>query len=171
MTNQRATNEEKEQRINYAADQLAKGERSMVIVKKLSKLTTPFRNDGSVTAGNSSGVNDGAAALIIASEDAIRKNNLKPIARIVNAASSGVEPRIMGMGPVSATEKVLKKSNIKLNQIDTVEINEAFAAQVLACTRELGIQDDDPRINPNGGAIALWSSFRNVRNKISFVSV
>jgi len=123
-------------------------------LEKLSKLSTPFRNDGSVTAGNSSGVNDGAAAIIIASEDAIKKNNLKPIARIVNAASSGVEPRIMGMGPVSATEKVLKKSNMKLNQIDTVEINEAFAAQVLACTRELGIQDDDPRVNPNGGAIA-----------------
>ena len=123
-------------------------------LEKLSKLSTPFKNDGSVTAGNSSGVNDGAAALIIASEDAIKKNNLKPIARIVNAASSGVEPRIMGMGPVSATEKVLKKSNMKMDQIDTVEINEAFAAQVLACTRELGIQDDDPRINPNGGAIA-----------------
>ena len=123
-------------------------------LEKLSNLPTPFKSDGSITAGNSSGVNDGAAALIIASEDGIRKNHLKPIARIVNAASSGVEPRIMGMGPVSATEKVLYKSKLKMDLIDTIEINEAFAAQVLACTRELGIQDDDPRVNPNGGAIA-----------------
>ena len=123
-------------------------------LEKLSSLPTPFKKNGSITAGNSSGVNDGAAALIVASEEAIKRNNLKPIARIVNATSSGVEPRLMGMGPVSATEKVLKKSKLKIDQIDTIEINEAFAAQVLACTRELGIQDNDNRVNPNGGAIA-----------------
>ena len=123
-------------------------------LEKLSSLPTPFKKNGSVTAGNSSGVNDGSAALIIADEDIIKKYNFKPIARIVSAASSGVQPNVMGVGPVTATEKVLKISGLKIDQIDTIEINEAFAAQVLACTRELGISDDDNRVNPNGGAIA-----------------
>lgn len=123
-------------------------------LEKLSSLPTPFKQDGSVTAGNSSGVNDGAAALIIANEEMIKKNNLKPVARVLGAASSGVLPNIMGVGPVTAAKKVLKKNNLKIDKIDTIEINEAFAAQVLACTRELGISDDDERINPNGGAIA-----------------
>ena len=123
-------------------------------LEKLSSLPTPFKKNGSVTAGNSSGVNDGSAALIIADEDIIKKYNFKPIARIVSAASSGVQPNIMGVGPVTATEKVLKISGLKIDQIDTIEINEAFAAQVLACTRELGISDGDIRVNPNGGAIA-----------------
>ena len=99
-------------------------------------------------------MNDGSAALIIANEEMIKKNNLKPVARILGAASSGVLPNIMGVGPITAAKKVLKKNNLKIDKIDTIEINEAFAAQVLACTRELGISDDDERINPNGGAIA-----------------
>ena len=123
-------------------------------LEKLSSLPTPFKMNGSVTAGNSSGVNDGSAALIIADEDIIKKYNFKPIARIVSAASSGVQPNIMGVGPVTATQKALKISGLKIDKIDTIEINEAFAAQVLACTRELGISDDDNRVNPNGGAIA-----------------
>ncbi len=123
-------------------------------LEKLSSLPTPFKQGGSVTAGNSSGVNDGSAALIIANEEMIKKNNLKPVARILGAASSGVLPNIMGVGPITAAKKVLKKNNLKIDKIDTIEINEAFAAQVLACTRELGISDDDERINPNGGAIA-----------------
>lgn len=121
---------------------------------KLAQLPTPFKENGTITAGNSSGVNDGSAALIIANQEAIKKNGLNPIARIVKAASAGVEPRIMGIGPISSTKKVLRESNLEINQMDIIEINEAFAAQVLACTRELGINDDDERINPNGGAIA-----------------
>ena len=114
-----------------------------------------FKKDGSVTAGNSSGLNDGAVALLMASEQAVITNNLKPIARIVGAAVAGVEPRIMGIGPVYASEKVLKRTGLTLDQMDVLELNEAFAAQVLACTRKMGLADNDPRINPNGGAIAL----------------
>jgi len=124
-------------------------------IEALSGLRAAFKKDGSVTAGNSSGLNDGAAALLVASEDAVKKNNLKPLARIVGAAVAGVEPRIMGIGPVYASKKVLERSGLTLDQMDILELNEAFAAQVLACTRELGIADDDERINPNGGAIAL----------------
>jgi len=123
----------------------------------LAKLRPAFRADGkgSVTAGNSSGVNDGAAALIIAGDQAVKDMGLTPRARIVATAAAGVEPRVMGMGPVPATQRVLKQAGLTLDQMDVIELNEAFAAQSLACLRELGIADDDPRVNPNGGAIAL----------------
>jgi acetyl-CoA acyltransferase len=121
----------------------------------LAKLRPAFKKDGSVTAGNSSGLNDGAAALLVASEDAVKKYNMKPLARIVGAATAGVEPRIMGIGPVYASQKVLERTGLTLDQMDILELNEAFAAQVLACTRKMGVADDDERINPNGGAIAL----------------
>ncbi|MBF0695341.1 MAG: 3-oxoadipyl-CoA thiolase [Flavobacterium sp.] len=121
----------------------------------LSKLRAAFKSGGSVTAGNSSGLNDGAAALIVASSEAIEKYNLKPLARIVSSAVVGAEPRIMGIGPVEAANKALAKAGLTLDQMDIIELNEAFAAQVLACTRAWGIADDDPRLNPNGGAIAL----------------
>ncbi len=124
-------------------------------IETLAGLRPAFKKDGSVTAGNSSGLNDGAAALLIASEDAVKKYNLNPIARIVGAAVAGVEPRIMGIGPVYASEKVLKRSGLTLDQMDILEMNEAFAAQTLACVRKMGVADNDPRINPNGGAIAL----------------
>lgn len=121
----------------------------------LSKLRPAFKTDGTVTAGNASGLNDGAAAVLVASEMAVSKHSLKPLARIVSSAVVGVEPRIMGIGPVNATKKALQKAGLTLDQMDIIEINEAFAAQALACTRSLGLQDNDPRINPNGGAIAL----------------
>ncbi len=121
----------------------------------LAKLRAAFRKDGSVTAGNASGVNDGAAALILASEQAAKKHGLTPRARIVGAATAGVPPRIMGIGPAPATRKVMEKTGLSIDDMDVMEFNEAFAAQALACTRDLGIADDDPRINPNGGAIAL----------------
>ena len=122
---------------------------------KLAKLATPFRKDGCITAGNAAGINDGAACLIIANEQAIKKYNLKPIVRIVAGTTVGVEPRIMGIGPFSATDKVLKMSQWEKDDLDVIEINEAFASQGLASLRLLGINDDDPRVNPNGGAIAL----------------
>lgn len=121
----------------------------------LAKLRPAFKKDGSVTAGNASGLNDGAAALLVASEDAVKRYNMKPLARIVGAATAGVEPRIMGIGPVYASQKVLERTGLTLDQMDILELNEAFAAQVLACTRKMGVADDDERINPNGGAIAL----------------
>ena len=121
----------------------------------LAKLRPAFKKEGSVTAGNASGLNDGAAALLIASENGLKNNQLKPIARIVSSAVVGVEPRIMGIGPVMASRKALEKAGLGLDQMDVLELNEAFAAQVLACTRSLGIADNDPRLNPNGGAIAL----------------
>ncbi len=121
----------------------------------LAKLRPAFKKDGSVTAGNASGLNDGAAALLIASENGLKINNLKPIARVVSSAVVGVEPRIMGIGPVMASRKALEKAGLTLDQMDVLELNEAFAAQVLACTRSLGIADNDARLNPNGGAIAL----------------
>jgi len=122
----------------------------------LSKLRGAFKAEGgSVTAGNSSGLNDGAAVTIIASEDAVKKYNLKPLARIVSSAVVGVEPRIMGIGPVEASNKALAKAGLTMNDMDIIELNEAFAAQVLACTRAWGLADDDPRLNPNGGAIAI----------------
>jgi len=123
--------------------------------EKLARLPALFRENGTVTAGNASGVNDGAAALLIASEEAARENGLEPKARVVATASAGVPPRIMGMGPVPATRKVLELAGMSLDQFDVIELNEAFAAQSLAVTRELGLDDDDARINPNGGAIAL----------------
>jgi acetyl-CoA acyltransferase len=121
----------------------------------LAKLRGAFKKDGSVTAGNSSGLNDGAAATIIASEAAVKKYNLKPLARIVSSAVVGVEPRIMGIGPVEASNKALAKAGLTMADMDIIELNEAFAAQSLACIREWGLADDDPRINPNGGAIAI----------------
>ncbi|MGE0430832.1 MAG: 3-oxoadipyl-CoA thiolase [Planctomycetota bacterium] len=123
----------------------------------LAKLRPAFRTDGkgSVTAGNSSGINDGACALLVGTAAAAGKAGLKPRARIVASASVGVEPRIMGMGPVAASQKALQRAGLTLDQMDVIELNEAFAAQSLACLRELGLKDDDARVNPNGGAIAL----------------
>ena len=121
----------------------------------LGGLRPAFKKDGSVTAGNASGLNDGAAALLIASNSAIKQYDLKPMARVVSSAVAGVEPRIMGIGPVMASRKALERAGLALNDMDILELNEAFSAQVLACTRALGLQDNDPRINPNGGAISL----------------
>ncbi len=125
-------------------------------LETLAKLPTPFREAGGrVTAGNASGLNDGAAAMLVASEAAAEKHGLTPRARIVAAAAAGVAPRVMGLGPAPATEKALARAGITLDDLDVIEINEAFAAQVLAVLRLLGLADDDPRVNPNGGAIAL----------------
>jgi acetyl-CoA acetyltransferase family protein len=123
----------------------------------LGKLRAAFRTDGtgSVTAGNASGLNDGAAALLIASDAAVGKLGLTPAARVVSSAVAGVEPRLMGMGPVPASRLALARAGISLDDVDVIELNEAFAAQSLACLRELSIADDDERVNPNGGAIAL----------------
>jgi len=129
--------------------------RAGTTIEKLAKLPTPFRKNGTVTAGNSSGVNDGAAALLIASEKAIAKYGLKPSARIIGAASAGVAPRVMGMGPVPAVAKLIRRHKFKMADFDVIELNEAFASQVLAVTRELGIAASDENFNPNGGAIAL----------------
>ena len=123
-------------------------------LEKLAALPTPFRAGGSVTAGNSSGVNDGAAVVIVASEKAVEKYGLKPRARIVTAATAGVAPRVMGMGPVPATQNVLRLAGLAVSDIDLFELNEAFAAQSLAVVRELGLADDAEHVNPNGGAIA-----------------
>ena len=122
----------------------------------LGKLRAAFKKEGgSVTAGNASGLNDGAAATIVASDAAIKKYGLKPMAKIVSSAVAGVEPRIMGIGPVSASNKALKKAGLTMDDMDVIELNEAFASQALACTREWGLADDDPRVNPNGGSIAI----------------
>lgn len=124
-------------------------------IETLSKLKPAFRIDGSVTAGNSSGLNDGASACIVANENILKKYNSSPLARIVSSGISGVEPRIMGIGPVEASKKALKKAGLSLNDIDLIELNEAFAIQVLSCLQEMKIDFDDTRINVNGGAIAL----------------
>jgi len=126
-------------------------------IEKLATLRPAFRTDGqgSVTAGNSSGLNDGAAALLIASEDGVTSQGLAPIARVVSSGVVGVEPRIMGIGPVEASRRALARAGLALDDIDLIELNEAFAVQVLACLRKLGVADNDPRVNPNGGAIAL----------------
>lgn len=124
-------------------------------IETLGKLRPAFTKEGTVTAGNASGLNDGAAALLLASETGLKQHQLTPMVRIVGGAVAGVEPRIMGIGPVYATEKILKRSGLTLDQMDVIEMNEAFAAQVLSCSRALGLADNDPRINPNGGAIAL----------------
>lgn len=129
--------------------------RANTTIETLAKLKPAFSKEGSVTAGNASGLNDGAAALLLANEAGVKAHNLKPIAKIVSAAVAGVEPRIMGIGPVPASQKALQRAGLSIADIDLIEINEAFAAQVLACTRALGLQDRDPRINPNGGAISL----------------
>lgn len=129
--------------------------RAETTLEQLQKLGTPFRANGTVTAGNASGVNDGACALLLASRAEAQRYGLKARARVVAMATAGVEPRIMGIGPVPATRKVLERSGLSLADMDIIELNEAFAAQGLAVLRELGIADDDPRVNPNGGAIAL----------------
>ena len=138
--------------IQFSKDEFIKSNTSM---EGLSKLRPAFKKEGSVTAGNASGLNDGACATIIASAEAVHKYNLNPIARIVSSAVVGVEPKIMGIGPVEATKKALAKANLTLDQIDIIELNEAFASQAIACLRELGLQDNDPRVNPNGGSIAI----------------
>ena len=139
--------------IIFQADEFIK---PYTTLEKLKSLPPAFRKEnGSVTAGNSSGLNDGASAILIGNEQAGIKNHLTPMARIVGSAVAGVEPRIMGIGPVEATKKVLKRTGLSLNQMDIIELNEAFAAQSLACIRALNLDDNDPRINPNGGAIAI----------------
>ncbi len=138
--------------IQFSNDEFIKPATS---IEGLSRLRPAFKKDGSVTAGNSSGLNDGACAVIIASAEAVQKYNLKPLARIVSSAVVGVLPNIMGIGPVEATKKALEKANLTLDQIDIIELNEAFASQSIACLRELGLQDNDPRVNPNGGSIAI----------------
>lgn len=136
----------------FSIDEFAKPNSTL---EGLAGLRPAFRKDGSVTAGNAAGLNDGAAALLLASESAIKAHNLTPRARIVSSGVAGVEPRIMGIGPVPATAIALKKAGLTLNDIDLIELNEAFAAQSLAVLRSLGIADNDPRVNVNGGAIAL----------------
>jgi len=129
--------------------------RPTTTLEGLQGLRAAFKKEGTVTAGNASGLNDGAAALLMASESGMKQHNLQPLARFVSAAVAGVEPRIMGIGPVEASNKALQRAGLTLADMDVIELNEAFAAQVLACTRKLGLADNDPRINPNGGAIAL----------------
>lgn len=138
--------------IVFEKDEFVKANSSLDI---LGKLRPAFRKDGTVSAGNSSGLNDGSAAVLIASGDAVNKYGLKPLAKILSSAVVGVEPRIMGIGPVGASKLALKRAGLTLEDMDVIELNEAFAAQSLAVIRELGLKDDDPRINPNGGAIAL----------------
>ncbi|MEO0895672.1 MAG: acetyl-CoA C-acyltransferase [Bacteroidota bacterium] len=142
----------KQEDLVFNQDEFIRHDTSM---EALGKLRTAFRPDGTVTAGNASGLNDGAAAVIVASEDAVKQYNLNPIARIVSSAVVGVEPRIMGIGPVFATRKALTKAKLSLDSMGVIELNEAFAAQALACTRQLGLADNDSRVNPNGGAIAI----------------
>ena len=139
--------------IIFKHDEFIKGDTSLEV---LAKLRTAFKKEnGTVTAGNSSGLNDGAAAMLLASENGVKENDLTPIARIISSAVVGVEPRMMGIGPVKASNKALEKAGLKMEDIDIIELNEAFSAQALACIRKWGLKDDDPRINPNGGAIAI----------------
>ncbi|MAR40391.1 MAG: 3-oxoadipyl-CoA thiolase [Flavobacteriales bacterium] len=143
----------KKESIIFCKDEFIKPNTSLEI---LSKLRTAFKKEGgSVTAGNSSGLNDGAAAMLLSSEKGVKENNLAPIARIVSSAVVGVEPRIMGIGPVKASNKALEKAGLTMEDMDIIELNEAFSAQALACIRKWGLKDNDERINPNGGAIAL----------------
>jgi 3-oxoadipyl-CoA thiolase len=136
----------------FAQDEFMRKDTNM---ESLSKLKPAFRSNGTVTAGNASGLNDGAAAILFASEEGINQHGLKPLARLVSNGAAGVQPRIMGIGPVEASAIALKKAGLTLDQIDIIELNEAFAAQVLSCTRSWKIADNDVRLNPNGGAIAL----------------
>ena len=143
----------KKEPILFKHDEFIKGNTK---VEVLAKLRTVFKKEGgTVTAGNSSGLNDGAAAMLLASENGVKENNLSPIAKIISSAVVGVEPRIMGIGPVKASNKALEKAGLKMENIDIIELNEAFSAQALACIREWGLDDNDTRINPNGGAIAI----------------
>ncbi|GGF71000.1 acetyl-CoA acetyltransferase [Alteromonas lipolytica] len=129
--------------------------RPQTTLEALAKLKAPFRKNGSVTAGNASGINDGAAAMLVASESAVKRYNLVPVAQIKGMATAGVEPSVMGIGPVPAVQKLLAKQQLSLDDIGIIELNEAFAAQALGCLQELGLSADDSRVNPNGGAIAL----------------
>jgi 3-oxoadipyl-CoA thiolase len=139
--------------IIFSKDEFIRANTSLEV---LAKLRTAFKKDGgTVTAGNASGLNDGAAAMLLASEKGMKENKLTPIAEIVSSAVVGVEPRIMGIGPVKASKKALEKAGLTMKDMDIIELNEAFSAQALACIREWGLEDNDPRINPNGGAIAL----------------
>lgn len=138
--------------IIFANDEFIKPKTTL---EGLASLKPSFKKDGTVTAGNASGLNDGAAALLLASEQGIKSSNSKPLARIVSSAVVGVEPRIMGIGPVEAANKALKRAGLTFNDIDLIELNEAFAAQALACTRAWGLADNDERLNPNGGGISL----------------
>ena len=139
--------------IIFNQDEFIKGNTSLEV---LAKLRPAFKTEaGTVTAGNASGLNDGAAAMLLASDKGVKENNLTPIAKIISSAVVGVEPRIMGIGPVKAANKALEKAGLKMKDMDVIELNEAFSAQALACIREWGLEDNDPRINPNGGAIAL----------------
>ena len=151
--------------IIFSEDEFIRPDTNM---EALSKLRTAFKDGGTVTAGNASGLNDGAAAVIIASQEAVDQYQLKPLARIVSSAVVGVEPRIMGIGPVKATQKALKRAGLTLDDIGVIELNEAFAAQSLACTRNLGLKDDDPRVNPNGGAIAIGHPLGVSGTRISY---
>ena len=144
--------QQKAKPIQFNKDEFIKPQTS---IEGLTKLKPAFKKEGTVTAGNSSGLNDGAAAMLIASEKGINRHGLKPMTRIVASAVVGLDPCIMGMGPVHASNRVLEKADLKINDMDIIEINEAFSAQSLACIRQLGLEDEDPRINPNGGAIAL----------------
>jgi 3-oxoadipyl-CoA thiolase len=138
--------------VEVTADEHPRPETTM---EQLAKLKTPFRNPGTVTAGNASGVNDGAAAMILASGDAVKKYGLTPRARVLGVASAGVPPRIMGIGPVPSTQKLMARLGMKIGDFDLIELNEAFASQGLACMRQLGLADDAEHVNPHGGAIAL----------------
>jgi 3-oxoadipyl-CoA thiolase len=142
----------KKEPVVFAQDEFI---RPSTTLEVLAGLRPAFRKDGSVTAGNSSGLNDGAATVLVASETGMKANGLKPLARIVSSGVAGVEPRTMGIGPVHATRIALERAGLTLDRMDVIELNEAFAAQALACTRTWGIADNDPRLNPNGGAIAL----------------
>jgi len=143
----------KKDSIIFSKDEFIKDGTSLEI---LGKLRTAFKKEGgTVTAGNASGLNDGAAAMLLASDKGVKENNLTPIAKIISSAVVGVEPRIMGIGPVEASNRALKKAGLSMEDMDIIELNEAFSAQALACIREWGLKDNDQRINPNGGAIAL----------------
>jgi acetyl-CoA acyltransferase len=144
--------QKKKEPIHFDRDEFIKPSSTLEV---LTALKPAFKKNGTVTAGNASGLNDGAAALLLASEDGIKQFGLTPKARIVSMGVAGVEPKYMGMGPVPATQMALKRAGLTMNDIDLIEINEAFASQVLVCLRGLGIADNDPRTNPNGGAIAL----------------
>lgn len=145
----------KKDSIIFDKDEFIRPTTSLEVLAKLRPAFRKAEDGGTVTAGNASGLNDGAVATIIASEDAVKKYDLKPMAKILSSAVVGVEPRIMGIGPVEASNKALAKAGLKMEDMDVIELNEAFASQSLACIREWGLADDDPRINPNGGAIAI----------------
>jgi acetyl-CoA acetyltransferase family protein len=139
----------------FSEDEFIKPDTTLEVLAKLRPAFKKAEDGGTVTAGNASGLNDGAAAILVASEVAVKKFDLKPLARIVSTGVAGVAPRIMGIGPVPASQLALDRAGLRLADMDIIELNEAFAAQALACTRTWGIADNDPRLNPNGGAIAI----------------